>query len=281
MPSLGLGTFKAGPTETASAVRTALQCGYRLLDCASVYGNEAEVGEGIAAARVPRERVFVTTKLWILDFGFEKAIEACEASLARLKLDYLDLYLLHWPLPSDFEATVQSYKALEDLLARGRVRSIGVSNFNANHLQNLLEQVDVVPAVNQIEVHPYFSQAQIRDFNKRNGVQTQSWSPLGGIYLNRPKDPSSVTRLLDEPALLEIAEQHSKSPAQIVLRWHIQSGLATIPKSVNANRLAANLAIFEFELSSNELEIINSLERGQRGGPDPDLFDLETVNSRR
>lgn len=199
MPALGLGVYQSAPEETGSAVESAIANGYRLIDTAAAYGNEREVGEGIRRSGIDRADVFVTTKLWIADYGYEPALRAFDESLSRLGLDYVDLYLLHWPVPTDFEATVASYKAAEKVLAEGRVRAIGVCNFNPQHLEDLVARTDVVPAVNQVELHPYFAQKKVRGANASHNVLTQSWSPIGGVYKNHPKDPDRVTNLLCRP----------------------------------------------------------------------------------
>src|SRR5262249_35606108 len=194
MPALGLGVYLASPEETVGAVETAMARGYRLIDTAAAYGNEQQVGEGIARSGIDRAEVFLTTKLWISDYGYDSTLRAFEASLRRLGLDYLDLYLLHWPVPANFDATVASYRAAEKLLADGRVRAIGVSNFNPEHLENLIDDTEVVPALNQVELHPFFTQPDVCHADARYGVLTQSWSPIGGVLSNHPADPDHVLR---------------------------------------------------------------------------------------
>jgi diketogulonate reductase-like aldo/keto reductase len=272
MPALGLGVYQSAPEETAGAVESAIANGYRLIDTAAAYGNEREVGEGLRDSGIDRSEVFVTTKLWISDYGHDSALRAFETSMDNLGLDYLDLYLLHWPVPSDFEATVASYKAAEKMLAGGRVRAIGVCNFNPRHLEDLVARADVVPAVNQVELHPYFAQKEARGANASHGVLTQSWSPIGGVYKNHPKDPDRVTNLLDDPTVGELAFKHGKTPAQVILRWHIENGLSAIPKSVRAPRIAENIGVFDFALSPEDVAAINALDAGMRGGPDPDDY---------
>ena len=208
----------------------------------------------------------MTTKLWIADFGYDQALRAFETSMGKLGLDYLDLYLLHWPVPKEFEKTLVSYKAAEKLLADGRVRAIGVSNFNPNHLQTLLERTSVVPVVNQIELNPLFSQNALRDVNAQRGIVTESWSPIGG--------GKNVARVLQNPQIRALATQHGKTPVQVVLRWHLQHGLVAIPRSVNPQHIAENFDIFDFELSSTDMATIDALNLNERVGPDPGTFDL-------
>jgi diketogulonate reductase-like aldo/keto reductase len=281
MPALGLGVYQSPPAETAAAVAAALVSGYRLIDTAAFYQNERGVGEGVRHSGLDRSGVFVTTKLWITDYGYDQALRAFDASMSELGLDYLDLYLLHWPTPSNFANAVAAYRAAEKLLKEGRVRAIGVSNFNPHHLQDLMAQTEIVPALNQVEIHPFFAQPEIRAANARLGIVTQSWSPLGGVFINHPRDPSAITRVLDHPQLNEIAARHNKTPAQAVLRWHIQHGLAVIPKSVNPARIAANIDIFDFALTAEDMTAIDALSTGERAGPDPDTFDIAVLEARQ
>lgn len=274
MPALGLGVFQAKGDEAAQAVQSAIASGYRLIDTASAYQNEDQVGRGIAASGVARKDLFVTTKLWLPDYGYDAALRAFDASLERLGLDYIDLYLLHWPVPANFAATLESWRALEKLLYQGRVRAIGVCNFHQTHLDVLMGRTEVTPAVNQIELHPYFNQQDQRTVNTRLGIVTQSWSPLGGAYGYRPLE-KPITPLVEHPAIVAIAEKHGKTPAQIIVRWHIQHGLSVIPKSVNPERIASNAAVFDFALEQAEMDAIDALETWRRAGPEPDLFDLE------
>lgn len=271
MPALGLGVYLSPPEQTAGAVATAIEHGYRLIDTAAAYSNERQVGEGIRRSGIDRAAMFVTTKLWMRDFGYRSALRAFDASLRRLGLDYLDLYLLHWPAPSDFAATIASYRALTQLLRDGRVRAIGVCNHSARHLQALIERTGVVPAVNQIELHPYFTQQDLRDADARLGVITQSWSPIGGVYdRNRPAGPSQPRRLLEDPVLVELAAKYGRTPAQVALRWHIQHGLSPIPKSVSAQRIAENIDIVDFALAPEDVAAIDALDTGKRAGGDPE-----------
>jgi diketogulonate reductase-like aldo/keto reductase len=280
MPALGLGVYLSPLDQTATAVEAAVASGYRLIDTAAVYGNEQQVGEGIRRSGIARVDLFVTTKLWISDYGYDRALRAFDVSMGRLGLEYLDLYLLHWPAPSTFEATADAYHAAERLLAEKRVRAVGVCNFNPEHLANLRARTEVVPAVNQVELHPLFNQRAVREANAREGIVTQSWSPIGGVFTNHPKDPKAVTHLLAHPGLVPIASRYRKTPAQVVLRWHVQHGLTVIPKSVHPNRIAENIDIFDFELTDGDMAAIDALESGARGGPDPDTFDLAFLEAR-
>jgi diketogulonate reductase-like aldo/keto reductase len=280
MPALGLGVYLSPPDQTATAVEAAIGSGYRLIDTAAAYGNEQQVGEGIRRSGIARAEVFVTTKLWISDYGYDQALRSFDTSLGRLGVEYLDLYLLHWPTPSTFGATVAAYRAAQRLLAEKRVRAIGVCNFNRRHLDDLRAKTEVVPAVNQVELHPLFSQRAVREANARHGIVTQSWSPIGGVFTNHPKDPKAVTHLLAHPGLVSLASKYQKSPAQVVLRWHAQHGLSVVPKSVRPNRIAENIDVFDFELTDADMTTINALDAGARGGPDPDTFDLAFLEAR-
>lgn len=271
MPLLGFGVFQTSPEDTVTSVKEAIRVGYRLIDTAAIYGNEREVGEAIRQSGVERADLFVTTKLWISEYGDEDAVRhACERSLRKLGLDYVDLYLLHWPLHDEFDTTIRSYKAVERLLSDGKVRAIGVSNFSAEHLNRLMEQASAVPAVNQIELHPYFSQAEMRRCHAEKGIVTQAWSPLGAVNLYEADDQHPARHLLDDPVLNPIAKGHGKSPAQVILRWHLQHGISIIPKSVRPARIAENAALFDFELSGEEMQAIDGLETGIRGGYAPE-----------
>jgi diketogulonate reductase-like aldo/keto reductase len=271
MPALGLGVFLSPPEQTAGAVETAIERGYRLIDTAAAYDNEREVGEGIRRSGIDRAEIFVTTKLWIADFGYDTALRAFEASLRRLGLDHVDLYLLHWPVPRRFDATLAAYRALESLREDGRARAIGVSNFTPEHLERLLAATEVIPAVNQVELNPYFSQQAVRDADAGHGVVTQSWSPIGGVYDRFPR--ADAARPLDDPTILGLASKYGKTPAQVILRWHIDHGLSTIPKSVRAERIAENIDVFDFTLAPEDLAAIDALDTGLRAGWDPDVLD--------
>lgn len=275
MPALGLGVLRSSKEETPAAVETALKSGYRLIDTAAAYLNEREVGEGIRRSGVDRSEIFVTTKLWLTHYGYESALRAFDSSLRKLGLDYLDLYLLHWPVPAAFDATVESYRAAEKLLADGRVRAIGVCNFSPQHLTNLMARAKVVPAVNQVELHPSFNQRELREADTRLGITTQSWSPIGGAHRragDAAKDP------LSQPVVFQLAEKYGKTPAQIVLRWHIDHGLSAIPKSVRKERIEENIDIFDFSLSPEDGKAIDALDTGVRIGPDPEVFDANTYS---
>jgi len=253
-------------------VETALKIGYRHIDTAAAYGNEREVGEGIRRSGVDRSEIFVETKVWISDYGYKETLHAFDKSAAKLGQGRLDLFILHQPLSSSFERTLDAYKGLEELLAKGKVRAIGVSNFKVEHLETLMAHAEIVPAVNQIELHPYFSQRATREFHAAHGILTQAWSPLGGITFYRGGDRKST---LADPVLIAIAGAHGKSTAQVMLRWHLQQGRSVIPKSVHLARIAENFAIFDFELTAAELAAIDALDTGARSGPEPDSITLE------
>jgi diketogulonate reductase-like aldo/keto reductase len=276
LPILGLGVFQSSPEETLVAVETALADGYRLIDTAAAYGNEREVGEGIRRSGIDRAEIFVTTKLWISDYGYEPALRGFDASLRRLGLDYVDLYLLHQPMPAEFEATVGAYKAAEKVFADGRARAIGVCNHKPEHLENLISSTDVIPAVNQVEVHPYFTQPDLREAHARHGIATQCWSPLGGVYVYRAADPDGANSPLQDPTIVGLASKYGKTPAQVILRWHIQHGFCAIPKSVRPHRIAENFDVFDFQLAATEIAAIDALDTGRRGGPEPDLINTTT-----
>ncbi len=260
LPQLGLGVFKVGDAEAVDAVGTALREGYRSIDSAAGYHNERGVGEAIARSGLPRGEVFVTTKVPNDAHGFDRALRAFDASLDLLGLDYVDLYLIHWPRPHQ-DRYVETWRALEKIYADGRAKAIGVSNFHIPHLQRVLDETDVVPAVNQIELHPYLTQRELRAFHAEHAIVTEAWSPLarGG-------------RLLADPVVTTIAEKYARTPAQIVLRWHIQLGNMVIPKSVTPARISENIDVFGFELAPDDVDAIADLNVGHRTGPDPDTF---------
>ncbi|MFC8263944.1 aldo/keto reductase [Streptomyces sp. NPDC057291] len=268
MPALGLGVFQTPPDETMAAVKAALDLGYRHIDTAAAYGNEREVGQAIRDSGVPRADVFIETKIWISDYGYDETLHGFDKSAAKLGVDQIDLLILHQALPSDFDKTLAAYRALEKLLADGKVRAIGVSNFMVDHLTTLLDVTSVVPAVNQLEIHPYFQQRAVLDFDNRHGILNQAWSPIGGItfYPGYGEDRRSV---LEDPAVTAIAEAHGKSPAQVLLRWGIQQGRSVIPKSTKRHRIAENIDVFDFALTADELKALDALETGRRGGPEP------------
>jgi len=272
LPALGLGVFQSPPAETAQAVEAAIHTGYRLIDTAAAYGNEREVGEGIRRAGIARDEIFIETKVWISDYGYDTTLHAFDKSARKLGIEQLDLFILHQPLSSAFDRTLDAYRALETLLADGKVRAIGVSNFMPDHLERLLAVATVVPAVNQIEVHPYFQQRAVQRMNAEHEIVTQAWSPIGGITSYR----GMAKRSFDDPVLNEIARQYGKSAAQVMLRWHLQEGRSAIPKSVHPARIAENFDVFDFELTPEQLRAIDALDTGVRGGPEPDSITLET-----
>jgi 2,5-diketo-D-gluconate reductase A len=270
MPALGLGVFQTPPEETTAAVAEALRVGYRHVDTAAAYGNEREVGEAIAASDVPRDEVFIETKVWISDYGYEETLHAFEKSAGKLGVEQLDLLILHQALPGEFEKTIDAYRALEQLLADEKVRAIGVSNFMPEHLTRLLAATSVVPAVNQIELHPYFQQPETQKADAEHGILDQAWSPIGGITSYRGDGRSAF----EDPTLLEIAGAHDKSTAQVMLRWGLQEGRSVIPKSTRPERIAENFDVFDFELTAEEVAAIDALDTGKRGGPEPEAITL-------
>ncbi|MFF1692509.1 aldo/keto reductase [Streptomyces sp. NPDC058257] len=262
MPQLGFGVWQVPDAEAETAVATALEAGYRSIDTAAIYGNEEGTGKAIAASGIAREELFVTTKLWNAEQGYDSTLRAFDASLEKLGLDHVDLYLIHWPLPSKGLA-VDTYKAFEKIQADGRAKSIGVSNFLPEHLEQLLAETSVVPAVNQIELHPHLQQRVSREFHAEQGIATEAWSPLG-----------QGKGLLDVPAIVAIARKHGRTPAQVVLRWHIQLGNVVIPKSVTPSRIKENIDVFGFELDPEDMAAISALNEDRRLGADPAEFDL-------
>lgn len=260
MPAIGYGVFQVPDTETEQAVTNALAAGYRSIDTAAIYGNEAGVGRALAVAGLPREDLFITSKVWIEDLGFEQTLAAYDASLAKLGLDYLDLYLIHWPAPEK-GLYLDSWRALEQLLASGRVRAIGVSNFVPEQLQQILDLGGIVPAVNQVELHPALQQREIQEFNAAHGILTEAWSPL------------AQGAVLGEQAVTDIAAAHGRTPAQVILRWHLQQGRIIIPKSVTPARIAENLDIRGFVLTDSQMAALDALERDGRTGPHPAEFN--------
>ena len=259
MPGFGLGVFKVGDgTPVINAVRSALRHGYRSIDTAAVYGNEEGVGIAVRESGVDRKKLFLTSKLWNADQGYDSTLSAFERSLERLGTDYLDLYLIHWPVAGRF---IDTWRAMTELYRHGRVRAIGVSNFQIHHLRTLLEASDIVPAVNQVELHPLLNQRELRDFCMLNNIVVEAWSPL-------------MKGNLDLPLFAKLAKEHQKTPAQIVLRWHIQHGIVVIPKSVHDHRIRENAEVFDFTLTSDQMEAIDALDEGRRFGPDPDNFNF-------
>jgi len=257
IPQLGLGVYKVPDDEAETVVATALEAGYRHLDTASFYGNEGGVGRAMRASGVPRDEVFLTTKVWNTDHGYDETLRAFDLSLETLGTDHVELYLIHWPAPRQ-DRYVETYRALERIREEGRARSIGVSNFQVHHLERLLGETGVVPAVDQVEAHPWLQQRELRAFADAHGIVTEAWSPL------------ARGRILDDPTLLRLAEAHGVSTAQVVIRWHLQQGLVVIPKSVTPSRIRSNADVFGFELSDDDLAAIAALDSGQRTGSHPD-----------
>src|SRR4051794_16348432 len=272
MPALGLGVFQSPPEETTAAVETALRDGYRLIDTAAAYGNERQVGDAVRASGLDRSDVFLETKIWISDYGYDETLHGFDKSAGKLGVEQIDLLILHQALPSAFDRTLEAYRALETLLADGKVRAIGVSNFMVDHLIKLLDRASVVPAVNQIEQHPYFAQADVEAFGAEHGVLAQAWSPIGGITFYRDGEHTST---LEDPVITEIARAHSQTPAQVMLRWGLQHGRSVIPKSTKPERIAENIDVFDFELSADQMAAIDGLDTGRRGGPEPEDITLE------
>jgi len=258
---VGLGVWQTPPEDTKRAVGSALDAGYRHIDTAAAYENELEVGQAVADSGVPREDVFLTTKLWNADQGYQSTLAAFDASVAKLGVDYLDLYLIHWPMPSK-NTFVETFKAFAHLRDQGRVRSIGVSNFEPEHLRLLVDATGIVPTVNQVELHPLLQQEELREVHAQLGIATEAWSPLG------------QGSLLSNPTVTAVAEAHGKTAAQALIRWHIQLGNIVIPKSVTPERIVSNFDVFDFELSEQDMASISSLGDGTRLGPDPRTFNF-------
>lgn len=259
IPQLGFGVFQVPPNEAEEAVARALADGYRHIDTAAAYRNEAEVGLAVRASGLDRGEVFVTTKCWNADQGYEHAKRAFDASLNRLEVDYVDLYLIHWPVPAH-DLYVDTWRAFIELRDEGLIRAIGVSNFNPEHIERLIAETGETPAINQVELHPYFQQRGLRHEHEQLGIVTESWSPL------------AQGRVLEDPTIVEIAKAHSRTPGQVVIRWHLQLGNVVIPKSVTPERIAQNIDVFDFHLSDADLAAIEGLDRGLRTGPDPETF---------
>lgn len=268
MPVLGYGVFQAKPDETVAAVTEALRVGYRHIDTAAAYGNEREVGRAIAESGIDRDEIFIETKVWISDYGYDETLHAFDKAAGKLGMDVIDLFILHQPLPSAFDRTLAAYRALEKLYADGKARAIGVSNFMPEHLSGLLESASVVPAVNQLEIHPYFQQRETQMLDTEHGILNQAWSPIGGITFY-PGWGENRRSTLEDPTLRTIANSHGRSVAQVMLRWHVQQGRSAIPKSVNPVRISENLEVFDFELSESEVNSIDALDTGTRSGPEP------------
>ena len=258
MPALGFGVFQTPPLETAAAVAEALTTGYRLIDTAAAYGNERGVGDAIRASGLARDDVFIETKVWISDYGFDETLHAFDKSARKLGVDSIDLVILHQALPGEFDKTVAAYRALERMLADGQIRAIGVSNFMPTHLKQLIERAEVLPAVNQVEVHPYFTQSEVQAAGAEHGIITQAWSPIGGITSYRNQGGTST---FEDPTILALAEKYRKTAAQVMLRWHLQEARSAIPKSVKPERIRENFDVFDFELTDDERA------PGRRAGP--------------
>lgn len=259
MPWFGLGVYKVQEgKEVISSVKAALECGYIHIDTATLYQNEKGVGQAVRASGIPREQLFITSKVWNDDQGYESTLKAYETSLKNLQMDYLDLYLIHWPVRGKFKDT---WRAMEKLYKEGRVRAIGVSNFHVHHLKELLKEAEIKPMVNQIEYHPHLTQKEVHEFCKKEGIQLEAWSPL------------KRGTLLDEPTLVEIGQKYGKTAAQVILRWDLQNEVVTIPKSVKPHRIKENADIFDFRLSSEDMAKINALNKNERIGSNPDKYD--------
>ncbi|WP_342553916.1 aldo/keto reductase [Paenibacillus sp. FSL R7-0652] len=260
MPWLGFGVFKVKDgDEVVDAVKTAIQAGYRSIDTAKAYNNESGVAQGIRESGIAREDLFITTKVWNSDQGYESTLAAFEESMKRLDLEYLDLYLIHWPVKGKYKDT---WRAMEKLHKEGRIRAIGVSNFQIHHLEDLMMDAAVKPAVNQVELHPLLTQTELRNYCSKHEIQIEAWSPLG------------QGNLMGHPLLQDIAAKYGKSPAQVILRWDLQNGIVTIPKSVTPERIRANTELYDFELTAEEIEQINGLNEDKRFGSDPDNFNF-------
>jgi 2,5-diketo-D-gluconate reductase A len=261
IPQLGFGVYQVPPEDTADVVTTALEVGYRHIDTAEMYGNEKGVGEAIAGSGIDREEVFVTSKLNNGFHAHDDALKAFDGTLAALQFDHVDLFLIHWPLPGIDVDFVETWKALEEIYASGRCRAIGVSNFNPHHLRRLFAETEIRPAVNQIEVHPYLAQDDVRAFDADHEIVTEAWSPI------------AQGKVLNDPAITAMAERLDRTPAQVVLRWHVQRGDVVFPKSVSRERMQENFALFDFELGTEDMASLTGLDRGERTGPDPDRFN--------
>jgi diketogulonate reductase-like aldo/keto reductase len=257
MPQLGFGVWRVPNEQAAEVVSKAIEVGYRLIDTAAIYGNEEGVGEAIKQSAVPRGELFITTKVWNSDHGYDNTLRAFEVSLKRLGLDYVDLYLIHWPTPK-YDQYVETYKALERIYREGRAKAIGVCNFHIEHLERLMKETEVVPVVNQVECHPYLTQVELKKYCKQHNIHVEAWSPLeqGG-------------EVLKDETIVKIADAHGKTPAQVILRWHLQEGSIVIPKSVTPSRIEENFRVFDFSLTDEEMEAIHRLNKNRRRGSDP------------
>ena len=264
MPRLGLGTWQAKDGgEVERAVTAAMSVGYRLIDTAAAYGNESGIGKAIHRSSIPRNELFITTKVWNADQGYDQTIKAFDKSMKRLGLHYIDLYLIHWPMPAA-DKYIDTWRSMEELYKTGKVRAIGVCNFSIEQLQRLIAETSIVPMVNQIELHPYFLQTDLRNYCTQNQIAIEAYSPLGG----------STGKLLDDPVIIDIATAHSVTPAQVVIRWHIQQGHVVIPKSTHTERITSNMQVFDFELNPDEMTRIDALDKNQRVGTDPETANF-------
>jgi 2,5-diketo-D-gluconate reductase A len=261
IPQLGFGVFQIKPVDTTEATLAALEVGYRHIDTAEMYRNEKEVGEAVRRSGIPRDQIFVTSKLNNGFHAHDAALKAFDGTLDALGFDYLDLFLVHWPLPTIDVDYVETWRAMEEIYASGRCRAVGVSNFEEHHLQRLFDSTEIRPAVNQIEIHPYLAQDDLRAFDADHDIVTEAWSPI------------AQGKVLDDPAIVAVAERLGRTPAQVVLRWHIQRGDVVFPKSVNRSRMEENFALFDFELGDDDMATLTGLDRNERTGPDPDTFD--------
>lgn len=259
IPRLGFGVFQVADAEAFDVVTAALGAGYRSIDTAAIYGNEVEVGRAIRESGLPRDEVYLTTKLWNSEQGYDSTLRAFDDSMSRLGLDYLDLYLVHWPA-AQANRFVDTFRAFQTLKSQGRIGSIGVANFTRDHLSRIMAETGEIPAVNQIELHPHLGQADLRAFHAENGIATEAWSPLG-----RGAD-------LKDPVVVEVAEETGRTPAQVIIRWHLQLGTVVIPKSVTPTRIRENFDVFDFELTADQMHRLTALDQGIRIGPDPDFF---------
>jgi len=262
MPQLGFGVWQVEQKDAVAAVTKALETGYRHIDTAAAYKNEEQVGEAIKQSGLGRDELFITTKVWNADQGYNNTIQALETSLDKLGLEYVDLYLIHWPTP-EYDEYVETYKALEQLQKDGKVKAIGVCNFDIDHLERLMEECEVKPSVNQVECHPYLAQNELKDFCRKNGIHLEAWSPL-----------MQGKEVLKDETIQSIAEQHNKTAAQVIIRWHLQNQTIVIPKSVTPSRIEENFDVFDFELTSEDMNAINKLDRGERKGPKPSEMNI-------
>lgn len=278
LPAIGLGVYRAAPEETTQAVASALETGYRHIDTAAAYMNEEQVGQALRDSVLPREDVFVESKLWISDYTFDGAMHGFERSLRKLGLEHIDLFLLHQPAPDEFERTLGAWRALSEIAQDGRARAVGVSNFNEEQLSRVIDETGLVPAVNQIELHPFFTQSALTQFHAKHGILTQAWSPIGGVNRYFTDDPKPEADPLSHPVITEIALRYGKTAAQVILRWHVALGHSVIPKSVRPARIRENFEIFDFDLTEAEITTISAIDTGKRGGPDPASISTKTYS---